>query len=156
MVGYYAGRKPHLLVTDPQATTEILVKNFTHFYDNEVSDMVSSTSDPILSRNPFFRKSDGWKTARKQLVPGLSTNRVKTFYPIIRSVCKRLTSYIELQCKKSSNVDIDDVSDEVQIDSLFLYCENGSMLCPKSFNHSIILIFILYFSTLRNQRKMRI
>lgn len=111
-VGYYAGRSPHLLVVDPIATKEIFIKNFAHFNNNEVSEMMSLRSDPLMARNPFFQKSDLWKTSRKELVPGFTNNRVKTFFPIIKEVCEKLLLRINtcLGNATGAEIDIDDVS----------------------------------------------
>lgn len=110
VVGYYAGRTPHLLALDLCTVKEIMMKNFHHFYDNEAADMMSLSSDPIMGRNPFFQKSVDWKGNRKELVPGFSMNKIKSYYPIMKSVCQKLTNYIDKQCQKSPEVDIDNVS----------------------------------------------
>lgn len=110
-VGYFAGRSPQILVTDPILTKEILIKNFTHFYNNEVSDMVSFNSDNLLARNPFFQKSDTWKSSRSELVPGFTINRIKTFYPCVQDVCKKLIKRVNTVMgeEKIKELDIDDV-----------------------------------------------
>lgn len=80
--------------------------------------MMSEGSDPILSRNPFFQKSEDWKFSRKELVPGFTINRIKTYYPIVRDVCDKLRNCIDSQLgstggradQATRELDIDDVS----------------------------------------------
>lgn len=110
MVGYFAGRTPAILVTDPSMAQEILIRSFTHFYNNEISDMLSFASDKYIARNPFFRKNEDWKNIRKELVPAFSTNRVKTYYPAVRSVAEKLEKHIDSLCKLSKEVDMGEVS----------------------------------------------
>lgn len=110
LVGYFAGRTPHLLVMDPYTTKEVMTRNFSSFYDNEASDMMTLKSDTVLGRNPFFQKGPNWKSTRQSLVSGFTNNRIKTYYPIMLRVCKDLNQYIDRVCKKSPRVDIDDVS----------------------------------------------
>lgn len=110
MVGYFAGRKPHILVTDAFTTKEILIKSFTHFNTNEVGDMMTCASDPIISKNPFFQRHADWQNSRKELVPAFTSNRIKTFYPILKSVCGNLNNFITEKCKSSTEMDIDNVS----------------------------------------------
>lgn len=95
---------------DLHTTKEVMTKNFSHFYDNEAGDMMSLESDPIIGRNPFFQKGPLWKGTRQSLVSGFTNNRIKTYYPIMLRVCKDLNQFIDRVSKKSSRVDIDDVS----------------------------------------------
>lgn len=115
MVGYYSGRNPHLLAMDPITVKEIMIKNFTHFNNNAVGDMMTLKSEEIVGLNPFFQKSVEWKETRKELVPGFTINRIKTYYPIIKSVCANFRKYTEKKCQEKKEVDIDDVSININI-----------------------------------------
>lgn len=110
VVGYFAGRKPHLLAMDAATVKEIMIKNFASFADNELSDMMSVASDPVIARNPFFAKSSEWKDLRKDIAVAFTHIRVKSYYPIIQSVCQKLRTYLDKQCSMSSVVDIDEVN----------------------------------------------
>lgn len=112
VVGYYAARTPTLLAVDVDTVKEIMIKSFPSFYDNEACDMMSLSSDPIMSRNPFFQKSAEWKPNRKQLVPGFTINRIRSYYPIMRDVCGKLNKYLDEGCAKSKKSDINDVSEK--------------------------------------------
>lgn len=113
-MGYFAGRRPHLLAIDAVAVKTIMIQNFANFSDNEVADMMSLASDPIIAGNPFFQHSQAWKNTRRELAPGLTQNRVKSYYPIIRRVCQQLHRTLNEKCSGSTSVDMDDVS-EIQI-----------------------------------------
>lgn len=89
-----------------------MIKNFPHFYDNEAVDMMSLSSDPIVGQNPFFQQSTAWRVNRRELVPGYTSRRVKSYIPIMHNVCQKLSKYIDglTKCKKATKIDIDDVS----------------------------------------------
>lgn len=110
MIGYFAGRKPHLLAMDAATVKQIMIKHFASFADNELSDMMSVSSDPVIARNPFFAKSAEWKDLRKDIAVAFTHIRVKSYYPIIQSVCQKLKACLEKECKISSVVDIDEVN----------------------------------------------
>lgn len=113
LVGFFTGRKPYLLALDSYIVKEIMIKNFGHFADNEVGDMLTEASDPIVSQNPFFQRSQEWKVTRKELVPGFTGNKIKSFYPIMKSVCGKL-SYLESRC--GEEVDMEDVTGKFTLD----------------------------------------
>lgn len=109
MIGYYAGRTPTLLVTDVEFGKALLTTHFAYFTDQEAGSMMTNRSDPIMSRNPFFQKGAQWKENRRELAPSMSKSRIRLFHPIMKEVCKKLTSYLEDKCKKSCQVDIQEV-----------------------------------------------
>lgn len=113
IVGFFTGRKPYLMAMDLFTVKEILITNFNHFGDNEVSDMMCQAKDPVLNSNAFFSKGDKWKEVRQEASLAYTTHRIRTYYPIFRDVCGRLTSFVERRLKKFSDVDVEDVSADV-------------------------------------------
>ena len=109
-MGYYAGRKPHLLAMDAVTVQEIMLKNFAHFADNEVADMMSPRSDPIVSGNPFFQRLDQWRESRKEMAVAFSKIKVKGYHEIVTTVCGKLRSYMEDLRRRSPSLDVDSVS----------------------------------------------
>lgn len=58
---------------------------------------MTKQTDKLLGRNPFILKGDEWKEKRGELVPGFSVVKIRTQYPIIEDVCKKLIKYISDQ-----------------------------------------------------------
>lgn len=110
LVGYFSGRQPYLMVMDMFTVQEVMIKNFNHFADNEPCDMITQASDPILINNPFFASGYKWKKIRQESVPGYTTNRIRTFFPIIRSISQRLNEFVGRRARESLELDADDVS----------------------------------------------
>lgn len=108
-VGYFTGRKPYLMALDPHSIKEVLITNFAYFNDNEVGAMMSQTSERFISQNPFFLCSPEWKEVRKELVPGYTSNRIRSYYPIVRTVCASLKTAIQRKCQENPVVDFDDI-----------------------------------------------
>lgn len=115
---------PCLLIRDPEIIKSIMVKDFTHFINNEI--YVDKQLDPLLGANPFVLKNEEWKKTRQMLTPGFAPAKVsyffsqsnifftqrqhlfiisqgitrvsfqiKTIFPIAENVAKNLTSYLE-------------------------------------------------------------
>lgn len=125
LVGFFTGRKPYLMAMDLVTVKEILVTNFHHFGDNEVSDMMSPAKDPVLNGNAFFSKGDKWKEVRQEASLAYTTSRIRTYYPIFKDACGRLTSFVERRLEKDgSEVDVDEVSRE-----------GGGVLCGSVINN---------------------
>ena len=75
-IGIFIVRTPKLIVLNPTLVKEVLIKNFKCFTDNEISDFVHVTSDPILANTPFFMKGQWWKDTRADITPAFTTSRV--------------------------------------------------------------------------------
>uniref|UniRef100_W8C570 Putative cytochrome P450 28d1 n=1 Tax=Ceratitis capitata TaxID=7213 RepID=W8C570_CERCA len=102
-IGVLMMRTPKLLILNPVCVQKILVSDFKHFHDNEMSKSVDEKSDFILANNPFVLTGEKWKERRVEIVPGLTANRIKVVYSITTDVCHRLTHYIREQSKMSSS-----------------------------------------------------
>lgn len=98
------------MALDVATVKQMNSKYFHYFYDNEAGDMMSVQSDAILSRNPFFQKGPVWKQNRRDIVPGLTKNRIESYDLIIRNVCKDLNNYLHERIEKCEQVDVADVS----------------------------------------------
>lgn len=88
-------RTPRVLVLTPELVKEVLIKSFKNFRENEFSKMFDEKYDPLFARNPFLSRGDDWKERRTEISPAFSSNRMKALFPLIESVCKKLTSFIK-------------------------------------------------------------
>lgn len=72
-MGIYKAFTPSLLIRHPEVVKEVILKEFSNFYDNTIS---FDENDPIIGRNPFVLNGNKWKTVRSQLTPLFTSSRV--------------------------------------------------------------------------------
>ncbi|CAD7092568.1 unnamed protein product [Hermetia illucens] len=99
-VGIFNVPSPQLLIIDPKLVQDILITNFKNFSENEFSKWADKDTDPLLGRSPFILSGDEWKQKRAEVTPALTNNRIKASYPIMLSVCGKITKYLEKETKK--------------------------------------------------------
>ncbi|CAD7092574.1 unnamed protein product [Hermetia illucens] len=99
-VGIFNVRNPQLLIIDPKLVQDVLIANFRNFSENEFSKWADKETDPLLGRNPFILSGNEWKEKRGEVTPALTNNRIKASYPIMLSVCGKMTKYLEKETKK--------------------------------------------------------
>ncbi|XP_055852162.1 probable cytochrome P450 28d1 [Episyrphus balteatus] len=106
-VGVFSMRTPHLIVINPELVHRVLVTDFNKFHDNEAASWFDSKKDIVMSNNAFMLYGDEWKERRKEIVPGLTANRIKAVYPVTQEICKKLTQFIK---ERPKDVDAKDLS----------------------------------------------
>ncbi|XP_013112914.1 probable cytochrome P450 28d1 [Stomoxys calcitrans] len=106
-VGIFNGGTPQLLLTDIDIIKRVLITDFKNFHDNDISKYVDVSSDKIFGSNPFILTGEEWKERRAEVTPGLTTNRIKTVYPVTNRVCKTMVDYIEKQAKMGGKDGVD-------------------------------------------------
>ncbi|XP_075154539.1 putative cytochrome P450 28a5 [Haematobia irritans] len=94
-VGVYNCRTPQLMVIDAELMHRILVTDFKHFHDNEVSTMVDEKSDLLYANNPFALTGEDWYDSRNEIKPSLALLRIKLMFPVISKIGKELIQHIE-------------------------------------------------------------
>ncbi|KAF5308636.1 hypothetical protein FQR65_LT06097 [Abscondita terminalis] len=105
-VGFYKIREPAIVVRDAELIKNMLVKDFSSFHDNDFH--VDEETDPIFGKNPFTLKGERWKYARNQLTPCFTIKKLKTMFPLIDEIGKKLIKYLnqsnldEIEAKKLS------------------------------------------------------
>ncbi|XP_075154637.1 putative cytochrome P450 28d1 [Haematobia irritans] len=110
-VGVFATRKPQLLVLDPTLSKDILTSNFKSFQDNESSQWMDRSREPISGSNPFVLPSADWKIKRSEIVPGLTTAKVKGMMPIINCIGEKLHGYLQHKTKNGEiTIDAKEIS----------------------------------------------
>lgn len=76
-IGFYKAWRPSLLIRDIDIVKDILVKDFQHFDRNE--SIINKKYDPLYAQNPFFNFGDEWRARRKELLPVLTSSKVRYF-----------------------------------------------------------------------------
>lgn len=110
-MGVFTTVQPQLMLIEPDLIQQILISDFRSFHNNESSRWVSREVEPISGSNPFLLTDDVWKEKRAEIVQGLTISKVKTCYPILKNVCKKLTTYIkEHEHYSEKGFDVNDLS----------------------------------------------
>ncbi|XP_059223818.1 probable cytochrome P450 28a5 isoform X2 [Stomoxys calcitrans] len=85
------------MITDAELIHHILVKDFKHFHDNEISTMADEKSDYIYGNHPLALTGDDWYERRSDIKPGLALPRMKLSFSVISKISHNLVEYIEKQ-----------------------------------------------------------
>ncbi|KAG8239969.1 hypothetical protein J437_LFUL019543 [Ladona fulva] len=83
------------MIRDPELLKNILVKDFSSFYDNHI--FVTPQDDPMMGRSIFFMHGELWKRTRSSLSPAFSPGRIKGMMPLIQELCQDLVDYLDEQ-----------------------------------------------------------
>lgn len=76
------GRKPSLVVADPEMLKTIMVKEFATFHNR-----MMPTPPPPIDSNVFSARDDTWKRIRSTLTPSFSARKMKLMVPLIEESC---------------------------------------------------------------------
>uniref|UniRef100_A0A1B6K2D7 Cytochrome P450 n=1 Tax=Homalodisca liturata TaxID=320908 RepID=A0A1B6K2D7_9HEMI len=107
-VGYYQFLTPKLMIRNPALVKRVLISDFSSFRDNEI--YANKKDDPFMELNPFLCRGETWKPARTSFVAGLTTSRVKSYFPLMKDTLKHLDDFLtdklgkELEAKHFSNI----------------------------------------------------
>nr|QYA71974.1 cytochrome P450 [Anoplophora glabripennis] len=92
-VGIFRMGTPSLIIRDPEIIKNVLVKDFSHFVNNDI--YVDKKLDPLLGMNPFVLNDDEWKKTRQLLSPGFAPAKIKTLFPYMEKVAKNFAKYLK-------------------------------------------------------------
>ncbi|XP_030069772.1 thromboxane-A synthase isoform X1 [Microcaecilia unicolor] len=100
--GYYLGRRMTILMTEPEAVKQILVKDFSNFTNRmKMNSAMKPMSDSILCLR------DGrWKHVRSVLTPTFSALKMKEMSPLINQACDTLLSNLKVFADSNQEFDI--------------------------------------------------
>lgn len=76
------GRKPSLVVADPEMLKTITVKEFSSFHNRMIP-----TPPPPMNSNVFSARDETWKRIRHILTPSFSARKMKLMVPLIEESC---------------------------------------------------------------------
>ncbi|XP_073506588.1 thromboxane-A synthase [Phyllobates terribilis] len=89
--GYYMGRRPMVLLSDPEAVKQVLQKDFSNFTNRLKMNLVTKPmSDSLLCL-----RDEQWKRVRSVLTPSFSAARMKEMCPLIHQGCDVLLSNLQ-------------------------------------------------------------
>ncbi|XP_075066753.1 thromboxane-A synthase [Mixophyes fleayi] len=91
ITGYYVGRRPMVLLSDPEAIKQVLQKEFPNFTNRMKLNLVTKP----LSDSLLFLRDEQWKRVRSVLTPSFSAARMKEMCPLINHGCDVLVSSLQ-------------------------------------------------------------
>jgi len=72
--GIFEGKKPTLIVSDPEIVKQIMVKDFDHFNNHS---SFGGPKIPIFSKMVFVLEDQEWKDVRSSITPAFSSGKIK-------------------------------------------------------------------------------
>ncbi|KAM7348482.1 cytochrome P450 308a1 isoform 2-T2 [Cochliomyia hominivorax] len=103
---YRLFNEPCLLLRSSEMLKEVMIRSFHHFQDNVL--WVDPQRDAVAMCNPFIAKGDKWRNMRNEIVPIFTPNKVKSSFPHIENVCRKLTAYVlenmNINCFEAKNL----------------------------------------------------
>ncbi|XP_078376989.1 cytochrome P450 3A24-like [Oculina patagonica] len=99
------GRKPSLVVTDPELLKQIMVKDFPNFR-NHFDPTNTTFVGPPLEKNLLEIKDETWKRIRTTLTPTFSAAKMKLMVPLMKKSCDTLMEKLEKIADSEQSVDM--------------------------------------------------
>ena len=85
------GKKPSVVIADPDMLKQILVKDFWNFSNRAVSVKIPGP----MGKSVFFARDNAWKRIRTTLTPTFSAKKMKGMVSMMEESCDRLIAKIE-------------------------------------------------------------
>ncbi|XP_078377241.1 cytochrome P450 3A4-like [Oculina patagonica] len=96
------GRKPSIVVADPEVLKQILVKDFSNFRNHHIP----GHQPARFRRTIFAARDDYWKKIRNMLTPTFSAGKMKLMVPLIEKSCNVLLDKLEKISNTGQSVDV--------------------------------------------------
>lgn len=85
------GRKPSIVIAEPEVLKTILVKDFSNFRNHHIP----GKQPARFRRSIFAARDDYWKRIRSVLTPSFSAGKMKLMVPLIQKSCDVLLEKLE-------------------------------------------------------------
>lgn len=105
-VGVYSSLQPSLLIRDPKLIRDILIKDFSSFYNRGWH--VNEDVDP-MARNILVQNGEKWKTARSKFSPAFTTGKLKAMFGSIVECGEPLQKYVTEHADTGKSVEVREV-----------------------------------------------
>lgn len=100
--GYYLGRRPVVVIADPDMLKQVLVRDFSNFPNrNSFRFSTKPMSDCLL-----LLKNDEWKRVRSILTPSFSATKMKEMVPLINTATNALMDNLKVFAESNEAFDI--------------------------------------------------
>ena len=84
------GRKPSLVVADPELLKQIMIKDFPNFRNRYILQRSG-----LFNKNVLNARDETWKRIRNTLTPTFSAGKMKLMVPLIEKSCDTLMDKLE-------------------------------------------------------------
>ncbi|XP_070565769.1 cytochrome P450 3A9-like [Ptychodera flava] len=91
----YEGRKPTIVVADPDMLKQILVKEFHKFQNRHHALGSPKRTNPVFGQSVLFLEDRRWKEVRTILTPAFSAAKMKEMSPFINAATSQLLNALE-------------------------------------------------------------
>lgn len=92
VAGIYEGRRPTLMVRDPDLIKLIMVRDFDHFVDRPV---LRFRQRPSVNNMLITLQGAQWKAVRAILTPTFTSGKIKSMSLLVMDVGKQMVSFLE-------------------------------------------------------------
>ncbi|XP_075237076.1 cytochrome P450 9e2-like [Lycorma delicatula] len=99
--GFYEGRRPVLIVLDPDIVKDVLVRDFDHFVDRPV---LRFRASPYIENMILNLKGQHWKYVRTQMTPAFTSGKLKSMEILIRVCAKQMEEYLDNTVISKDNI----------------------------------------------------
>lgn len=92
IAGFYEGRRPTLMILDPDIIRHIMVRDFDHFVDRPTFNFRDS---PYVKNMVINLKGTEWKDVRHLMTPAFSSGKLKAMQSLICTVGEQMADYLK-------------------------------------------------------------
>ncbi|XP_026678357.1 cytochrome P450 9e2-like, partial [Diaphorina citri] len=90
--GLYEGRRPSLMLRDPELIKHVMVRDFEHFVDRPTFRLRS----PAYTRNMLINlKGNEWKQVRQIMTPAFTSGKLKQMHSLVEQCGKQMEEYFD-------------------------------------------------------------
>ncbi|XP_066540921.1 thromboxane-A synthase isoform X2 [Hoplias malabaricus] len=100
--GYYLGRRPFIVVADPDFLRQVMVKEFPKFPNR----MNIRLATKPMTESLLLLRDERWKRVRSILTPSFSAAKMKEMVPLINTATETLLNNLEAYAESGKSFDI--------------------------------------------------
>lgn len=105
--GVYEGRRPTLVLKDPDLIKHVLIKDFNCFYDRALFPF--DKKKDYISNHLFNMCGDDWRRMRLKLTPTFTSGKMKLMFLLMTTCGEQLKECVDKKVSENAEVDVKDV-----------------------------------------------
>ncbi|XP_061390044.1 cytochrome P450 3A18-like [Musca vetustissima] len=98
-------RQPVLMIRDPELVKQILIKDFDHFVNRQVSS--SGATENLFSHSLFMMENDKWRDMRSTLSPAFTGSKMRQMFQLMVQTVDEAMAYLRSQQWSMDGIDVD-------------------------------------------------